>query len=43
MTNNIICELTMPEGKYKVDNTLVIPVKNNHDKIVAILEVTELC
>ena len=43
MKNSFICELTnqsVPNEKYKVDNTLILPIKNANGKVLAVLEVS---
>ena len=39
MKNSYICELTSTTGKYKVDNTLILPIKKNNGKIAGAIEV----
>jgi hypothetical protein len=37
-----MCDLTNPEGKYRVDNTLILPVKNVLGSIIGILEISNI-
>jgi len=39
MNNSYICELTSTSGKYKVDNTLILPIKRSSGKIAGVIEV----
>jgi hypothetical protein len=39
MKQSFVCELTTANVKYKTDSTLILPLKNSRDQIIAILEV----
>jgi Putative regulator of cell autolysis len=42
MKASFVCELTTSNTKYKTDNTLIIPIKGVNDKILGILEVSNI-
>lgn len=39
MKNSYICELTSTSGKYKVDNTLILPIKRANGRVAGAIEV----
>ena len=41
LENSYICELTSIPGKYKVNNTIMVPIKKPSGKVVAVLEVNK--
>ncbi len=42
MKASFVCELTTSNTKYKTDNTLIIPIKGLNDKLLGILEVSNI-